>query len=528
MSEPFIAMALSLPSLHMFYQNKNTMNSPKESSLTRTRIFRNTALSCWNWVKDKPRPKYQFVKYSIKKKSSKQEFKGKVGLFERIASEDMARGNENLTGYKGSLLLIRVLGPQKRDTHLQIHTFVRQINRWNGQKTFAQVLEAMKSAKKWLIDIGKKGSCMYRQETTVTIIILLWILLLNPPVYAADALKTCACLLKECRVELAECIGNPACAANVACLQTCNGRPDETECQIKCGDLFENSVVDRFNECAVSRKKCVPTKNDEGTFPVPKPSALVKSFNIADFSGKWYISSGLNPSFDTFDCQVHEFYPTSKNLTAKLSWRISTPDGGFITRSAVQRFVQDSSQPGVLYNHDNEYLHYQDDWYILSSKIENKPDDYIFVYYRGKNDAWDGYGGAVIYTRSPVLPSSIVPELDKAARKVGLDFQKFKRTDNTCGPEPPLLARLEKKVEEGEQAIAKEVEQLEEQVEEAGRTEMTLLQKLGKGLEEFKKDEENFLNGLNKEEMELLGDLKMEAENVEKLFGKSLPIRRLR
>lgn len=512
----------------MFYQKKNAMKCLTESTLSRSRIFRVTALSGWNWIKEKPRPKYQFIKYSINKKSSKREFKGKDGLLEPIASEDMARGNENLTGYKGSLLLIRVLGLQKEDTYLQIHAFERQINRWNGQKTFAWALEAVKSTTKWLIDIGNKGSYMYRQETAVTIMILLWILLFNSPVYAADALRTCACLLKECREEFVQCIENPACAANIACLQTCNGRPDETECQIKCGDLLENSVVDRFNECAVSRKKCVPTKSDEGIFPVPEPSALVKSFNIADFSGKWYISSGLNPSFDTFDCQVHEFYPTSKNLTAKLSWRISTPDGGFITRSAVQRFVQDSSQPGVLYNHDNEYLHYEDDWYILSSKIENKPDDYIFVYYRGKNDAWEGYGGAVIYTRSPVLPSSIVPVLEKAARKVGLDIQKFKRTDNTCGPEPPLLARLEKKVEEGERAIAKEVEELEEQVEKAGRTELNLLENLAKGIEELRKDEENFLNGLSKEEMELLGDLKMEAEQVEKLFGKSLPIRKFR
>lgn len=34
------------------------------------------------------------------------------------------------------------------------------------------------------------------------------------------------------RVELAKCIANPSCAANVACLQTCNDRPDETECQV--------------------------------------------------------------------------------------------------------------------------------------------------------------------------------------------------------------------------------------------------------------------------------------------------------
>jgi len=84
--------------------------------------------------------------------------------------------------------------------------------------------------------------------------------------------------------------------------------------------------------------------------------------------------------------------------------------------------------------------------YVLSSKIENKEDDYVFIYYRGKNDAWDGYGGAVVYTKSPTLPASIVPELQAAAKRVNLNFNKFTTTDNTCGPEPPLLARLEKKV----------------------------------------------------------------------------------
>ncbi|XP_010528777.1 PREDICTED: violaxanthin de-epoxidase, chloroplastic [Tarenaya hassleriana] len=367
-----------------------------------------------------------------------------------------------------------------------------------------------------------------RQSLLKLVGILACTFLIVPSVDAVDALKTCACLLKECRIELAKCISNPSCAANVACLQTCNNRPDETECQIKCGDLFENSVVDEFNECAVSRKKCVPRKSDLGEFPAPDPAVLVKRFNIGDFSGKWYISSGLNPTFDTFDCQLHEFHTESDKLVGNLSWRIRTPDGGFFTRSTVQKFVQDPNQPGILYNHDNEYLHYQDDWYILSSKVENGPDDYVFVYYRGRNDAWDGYGGAVVYTRSAVLPNNIVPELERAAKSVGRDFSKFIRTDNTCGPEPPLVERIEKTVEEGERTIIREVEQIEGEVAKVGETEMTLLQRLVEGFKELKQDEENFLQGLNKEEMELLSELKMEASEVEKLFGKALPIRKLR
>lgn len=346
-----------------------------------------------------------------------------------------------------------------------------------------------------------------------------------PSSYATDVLKTCTCLLKECRLELARCIGDPACASNVACLQTCNNRPDETECQIGCGDLFENAVVDQFNDCAVSRKKCVPQKGDEGEFPVPPPTALVNNFNTADFNGRWYISSGLNPTFDTFDCQLHEFVASPSRLTGKLSWRIKTPDGGFFTRSAVQDFKQDQSQPGILYNHDNNFLHYQDDWYILSAKTERRPDDYIFVYYRGRNDAWDGYGGAVVYTRSKTLPASIIPELSAAAQQVGLDFKNFRTTDNVCGPEPPLFARLEKKIEQGEQAFVQEVKQIEEEV---GKDEMTLLDKLKKAFLELTREEDAFLKELGDEEKAVLRDLQMEADEVEKLFGKPLPIRKLR
>lgn len=166
--------------------------------------------------------------------------------------------------------------------------------------------------------------------------------------------------------------------------------------------------------------------------------------------------------------------------------------------------------------------------YILSSRIENKPEDYVFVYYKGRNDAWDGYGGAVVYTRSAVLPESIVPELEKAAQSVGRSFNKFIKTDNTCGPEPPLVERLEKKVEEGEKTIIKEVEEIEGQVEKVKDTEVTLFKRLAEGFKELQQDEQNFLRELSKEEMDILNQLEMEATEVEKLFGRALPLRKLR
>lgn len=87
--------------------------------------------------------------------------------------------------------------------------------------------------------------------------------------------------------------------------------------QIGCGDLFENPVVDEFNDCAVSRKGCVPQKPDEGRFPIPGPEALVPQFDTTKFTGTWYITSGLNKTFDTFDCQKHEFTAEPTKLSGE-------------------------------------------------------------------------------------------------------------------------------------------------------------------------------------------------------------------
>ena len=65
------------------------------------------------------------------------------------------------------------------------------------------------------------------------------------PAFAADGKAIGLCLLQKCRLPLLKCITNPNCMANVICINTCNGKADETGCQIQCGDIFENEAVDR-------------------------------------------------------------------------------------------------------------------------------------------------------------------------------------------------------------------------------------------------------------------------------------------
>ena len=261
---------------------------------------------------------------------------------------------------------------------------------------------------------------------------------------AADNAQVGTCVLSKCQGVLAKCLGDVQCVANLVCLQACAGTDNETACQIKCGDRYADNAINAFNACAVSEKKCVPQKVDEGLFPVPPDCALDRTFDLSAFQGRWYITAGLNDLFDTFPCQEHYFATpegAGKVVYAEINWRIPVagPDGDFIQRSTMQRFEQQPDNPAVLFNHDNEYLHYEDDWYIIGSK----PDEYVFVYYRGQNDAWKGYGGATVYTRASSLPTDLIPELKEQAEAAGLDWNKFIITDNSCPPKPVQKGPLE-------------------------------------------------------------------------------------
>ncbi|KAI8469658.1 MAG: Violaxanthin de-epoxidase-domain-containing protein [Monoraphidium minutum] len=277
------------------------------------------------------------------------------------------------------------------------------------------------------------------------------------PALASDVAKVGTCLLAKCQGALAQCLADGPCLQNLVCLNLCNAAPDETACQIKCGDQYGDAAIDTFNSCALSEQKCVPKRIDEDLFPVPPDSALDPAFDLAAFNGRWFITAGLNPLFDTFDCQEHFFATEPGKLSAQINWRINKPDRDFIERRTIQDFVQDEARPGVLFNHDNEYLHYEDDWYILASQ----PDKYALIYYRGNNDAWKGYGGAVVYTRDRQLPADIIPELREAAKGAGIKWEDFKVTDNTCGPHPPpppgLLKEVEAEVVQVEEAAAQQL-----------------------------------------------------------------------
>tara|TARA_B110001452_G_scaffold4261_1_gene3928 strand:- start:409 stop:1695 length:1287 start_codon:yes stop_codon:yes gene_type:complete len=403
-----------------------------------------------------------------------------------------------------------------------------------------------------MLDDGKRSLAGVQQAfaSAAAALLLSGSLVASPlPSLAADSAAIGSCLLKSCQLPLAKCVTNPTCAANLLCIQTCTSRappppplapsnqpspaphaspharagPDESVCQIECGDKFSNQVVADFTDCAVTEKKCVPQRQDDGSYPVPADDKLVQSFSTELLQGDWYISAGFNKAFDTFDCQLHKFEaPSPTKLVGNMQWRIKDPLAGtnFVTRYTVQTFDMDEKRQGILYNHDNEFLHYQDDWYILAAKDQK----YVVVYYRGNNDAWDGYGGAVVYTKAAAFPKEYTQEVSDAVAKVGLKFSDFELTDNSCKASEGRLKEFEEDLVFVEGRLATGIQLAGEEV---SKDVVAIEKEVVKDVVAIEKEVVKDVVAIEKEvvkdavaiEKEIVKDVENEVNAVEKAFG---------
>ena len=216
------------------------------------------------------------------------------------------------------------------------------------------------------------------------------------------------CVALHCALQLAQCEIDTTCRTWSSCNTGCGLSSSSLPCQIRCADLYKptnasSDKINKFSECVISEHHCVPQQK----FNCPKPQAsALSSLDLKTFDGVWYITRGLNPMFDCFDGQIHNFTVGSgdaKPLHGDLKYHVKKdlnctyPNCDYLPREVHQSFAQDPAAPTHLINHNNtlEELHYADDWYVLAAE----QDKYALVYYCGCNDATCGYSGAVLYTR---------------------------------------------------------------------------------------------------------------------------------
>lgn len=151
-------------------------------------------------------------------------------------------------------------------------------------------------------------------------------------------------------------------------------------------------------------------------------------------------TDGLNPNYDLFDCQTNVFKPTAGNpreLDMDIFFRLARPKeagGGWWENQLTEHMVVDSAaSERTMHTEGKMYgLTFDENWFIIGESDGSKDiPAFKLVAYKG-HTLQGNYEGSFVYAKEPVLPEAAVPAVREAARKAGLDFDKYTRIDNTC------------------------------------------------------------------------------------------------
>ena len=140
----------------------------------------------------------------------------------------------------------------------------------------------------------------------------------------------------------------------------------------------------------------------------------------------------------------------------------------------------------------------------------------------GSNDAWDGYGGAFLYSRESTVRPELIPRLEKAVESMGLKYKwsDFALTDNTCKKQSESPTILREKF--AKRLLITEEQQLQEQL-------TAVRQSAVNTFVTEEKEAERSIDFLNKELNQFLSDVEKAVESeintVEKAVEEKLKVK---
>jgi hypothetical protein len=258
------------------------------------------------------------------------------------------------------------------------------------------------------------------------------------------------CFINKCGDQTKNLFSNPRGIKGVSCLGRCKG---EQSCATRCFAEYGSEDLNNWLSCTIEDYECVKVpKNIDNSAENIGYDSTIKNFDPKSLVGKWYKTDGLNPDYDLFPCQNNVFTATDNDaseLDMDIFLRILQPKesgGGFWNNALKEHMIVDASQKGVP-NPTKRTMHtegkmfgltFSENWYIVGeSDGSNGVPAFKLVAYKG-HTLQGNYEGSFVYSKEAVLPEAAIPAVREAAAKVGLDFAKFTRIDNTCPIGEPL------------------------------------------------------------------------------------------
>jgi len=252
------------------------------------------------------------------------------------------------------------------------------------------------------------------------------------------------CMTFHCALQIGACFFDQQCFDAIMCMQECDGRPDEFQCQFTCEMTLgmDNEHFSDLINC-MAKNDCFPEVPPDGHC-LAGPEDCVEG--IEDFDtiyGDWWVVRGVNcgqegwpGSYDWYPCQHGRF------VLVEDDWVNNTTYCGgsnSVCETDIIVTIPKATLPSSGYIRldygpaDAPLLPQVEKWYVVSWP---EP-DYMFVFWCGENPALTYNGGYVLSRKRNI--DDMLPETEAVFRQLvadkGLDYDLMCPSDNTMCPE---------------------------------------------------------------------------------------------
>lgn len=190
--------------------------------------------------------------------------------------------------------------------------------------------------------------------------------------------------------------------------------------------------------------KCVPKYPDDGKcISNPYTDGLKNLTTVDVLEGKWWVTKGLNPHFDSIPCQHADIFYDSKQKTwvNNVTWLNTMKPKPDIIGTQCPVYME-PNQPGVFVN-GYPAINQTEPWIVVSMPHP----DWAMVLWCGDNPVLK-YAGAILLSRASKnyhdIPKWVDDIIREAVAKHGLDFDKdlFVNDNSKCEENPNPWEKL--------------------------------------------------------------------------------------
>lgn len=244
------------------------------------------------------------------------------------------------------------------------------------------------------------------------------------------------CMNTNCGSAYQTCLIHPKCKQLLVCLSKCLDKfqddtslmkSDTQTCIGTCTFTYADIFYTGFSRCLVDNK-CINLPLISTKCRYPNEVSMPRKFQISDLKGGWWKVRGYNPAYDCIPCQ-HTFFDGFQFENDRFAYRptfeaLTVNSSHTLVNGSIYVDLENTAPGGVI---DLDYylfgipVHLS--WYALDGPADNSS---VLVYYCGNVLTQWNIEGAMILSRSPVLPANADQQFSELVkRNTDLEYSAF-------------------------------------------------------------------------------------------------------